>query len=93
MLKNISIESLVFSPEFLNDENSPFGIDANLDLAANLAANGYIPSKYTHITVKYLKNGFYQVVDGNKRLSCMNELDDDNGNPLSFARIDVIVVI
>lgn len=95
MLRNVSIESLVFSDEFVNSESSSFGISANPELASHLAAYGYNPSKHTHITVKRHKNGFYKVVDGNKRLSCMNELDGINyinGNPLAFARIDVIVV-
>jgi len=95
MLKNVSIESLMFSDEFLADESKPFGIHANPDLASSLAAYGYIPSKYTYITVRRHKNGFYKVVDGNKRLSCMNDLDGlayMGGSPLSFAKIDVMVV-
>lgn len=95
MLRNVSIESLVFSDEFVNNESSPFGISANPELASHLAAYGYVPSQHSHITVKRHKNGFYKFVDGNKRLSCMNELDGNayiDGNPLAFARIDVMIV-
>lgn len=95
MLRNVSIESLMFSDDFLADETKPFGVHANPDLASSLAAYGYVPSKYTYITVRRHKNGFYKVVDGNKRLSCMNDLngfDDLNGSPLSFAKIDVMIV-
>lgn len=92
MLKNLSIDSLMFSDDFLLDESKPFGIHANPDLASSLAAYGYIPSKYTYITVRRHKNGFYKVVDGNKRLSCMTDLDDLNGSPLSLSKIDVMVV-
>lgn len=94
MLKSLSLEFLTFSVAFLNAWPNRFGIQTNEDLASSLSTEGYQPKKYTYITVRKLKNGFYEIVDGSKRVSCMIELDGNYHatGKRAFNRIDVLVV-
>lgn len=94
MLKTLSLDSIVFPAAFLHAWPNRFGIETNEALAASLSTEGYKPKKYTHITVRKWKNGFYEIVDGSKRVSCMIELDGNYHatGKRAFKRVDVLVI-